>query len=164
MEYPVIHVFLPTDNCDFEITKDARLITRYGDVEDPRSNEPPPMKGVYFQEEEIDEDGHVESQIDDSMQHWNESPMNQLCHKKMPSNRPSLGRDLSDNGFLQPVTRESGTQKDMELDFDQRLIDAYSDLIAQMNPDEFLNLDGECAGKGQVCSVGNEVEEGEILE
>lgn len=129
-------------------------MTQYRDVKHTYKNESVPIKGVCFQEEEIEEDDCVEAQIDDSMEH----------HKKIASNQHLLGRDLSGNGSLHPIIEESGSQEGVELDFDQGLIDAYSDLIAQINPDDFLDLDGEYTGKEEISLVGSEVEEGEILE
>jgi hypothetical protein len=63
----------------------------------------------------------------------------------------------------------------MEFDFDQGLIDAYSDLMAKSNPDDFLDLEGEFVeevdveeriGLSGVRGVfsAEELEEGEILE
>ncbi|KAK4802167.1 hypothetical protein SAY86_000370 [Trapa natans] len=124
LEYPVIHVFLPTDSYDFEILKDIHPIPQNRDAQDTCMNDSLHMNGACFPEEEI-EDGHVESHTVDLMKHQN--------------------------------------GQEVELDFDQGLIDAYSDLIALINPDEFLDLDCVYAGK-EVSSVGNEVEEGEILE
>nr|POE71068.1 hypothetical protein CFP56_58425 [Quercus suber] len=39
-------------------------------------------------------------------------------------------------------TEEPGVSEIREFDFDQGLIDAYSDLIAENNPDDFLDLEG----------------------
>ncbi|PKI58880.1 hypothetical protein CRG98_020719 [Punica granatum] len=164
LEYPVIHVFLPTHTCDFEIHRDAHPITQKKDVKDVHSSEHLPAKGVCFLEEEFEEDGHLEYGIEDLAKHQRGSAMEKLCHKKMASSGPLPGRVSSSNGIPQPVIREYVTQEKMEFDFDQGLIDTYSDLIAQTNPDDFLDLDGECSGKGEISLASDEVEEGEILE
>ena len=62
----------------------------------------------------------------------------------------------------------------MDFDFDKVLLDAYSDIIAQINPDDFLDWEGyfskevkseeriDCSDLGRVFPV-EELEEGEIL-
>ncbi|KAL4601323.1 hypothetical protein ACB092_11G264300 [Castanea dentata] len=83
----------------------------------------------------------------------------------------------SGNGrlFTLRSTEEPGVSEIREFDFDQGSIDAYSDLIAENNPDDFLDLEGvfteeviaeernfsEVQG---VFSAEEELEEGEILE
>ena len=63
----------------------------------------------------------------------------------------------------------------MDFDFDQGLIDAYSDLIAEINPDDFLDFEGALAkevGIEEIRHSGGEedfravddLEEGEIVE
>ena len=74
------------------------------------------------------------------------------------------------------TTEEPGVSEIREFDFDQGLIHVYSDLIAENNPDDFLDLEGaftkeviaeerrnfsEVQG---VFSAEEDLEEGEILE
>ncbi|KAK8639885.1 hypothetical protein V6N13_138251 [Hibiscus sabdariffa] len=74
------------------------------------------------------------------------------------------------------LAKDSGLFEDMEFDFEQGLLDAYSDLIAEINPDDFLDLEGEFAEQsekpGERRDLSNtrgvffaeELEEGEIVD
>lgn len=119
----------------------------------PESNvcESPP-KGVSFKEEEIVEDVSCSgTKVVDAIK----------------SEKSSSGLKVD----------EMGTTEELLFDFDQGLIDAYSDLIADINPDDFLdfegifakedgvhekvdflNLSGSCLGVEEL----EELEEGEI--
>ena len=56
----------------------------------------------------------------------------------------SSGTIAAENGLhSSSKDKEQGQFEDLEFDFDQGLIDSYSDLIAEINPDDFLDLDGE---------------------
>lgn len=90
---------------------------------------------------------------------------------------PSLTRVAADNIlYSNSKVEERGVPEDMEFDFDQGLIDAYSDLIAEINPDDFLDLDGIFAKEASGQETGDllnskrdylreeELEEGEIAE
>ncbi|XWS77430.1 hypothetical protein CRYUN_Cryun01aG0261100 [Craigia yunnanensis] len=70
--------------------------------------------------------------------------------------------------------KDSEVFQDMEFDFDQGLIDAYSDLITEINPDDFLDLEGEFAKQSETedrrdlsnsrgVFFAEELEEGEIV-
>ena len=74
------------------------------------------------------------------------------------------------------TTEEPGVSEIREFDFDQGLIHVYSDLIAENNPDDFLDLEGvftdeviveeirNFSEEQGVFSAEEELEEGEILE
>lgn len=104
------------------------------------------------------------------------------------SNKRRCEKPLDDS-FARPlsVTVETGNDshsssdakkqvlfEDMDFDFDQGLIDEYSDLMAEINPDDFLDLEGEFTKEGvaerNLSSVrkfllaDDDIEEGEILE
>lgn len=101
------------------------------------------MKGVCFREEEIPDSGNLEPKVYDLMTHAKSTPS--------PSNvsRVATGDQV-----------EPGHAFAMEFDFDQGLMDAYSDIIAHINPDEFLDLEGGHAE--EALFVADELEEGEI--
>ena len=90
--------------------------------------------------------------------------------------RPLLSSVETGNCSHFGTTEETGVSEIREFDFDQGLIHVYSDLIAENNPDDFLDLEGafteeviaeerrnfsEVQG---VFSAEEDLEEGEILE
>ncbi|KAF2319351.1 hypothetical protein GH714_014968 [Hevea brasiliensis] len=111
LEYPVIYVFLPSHSYDFEVVKDVKPVTNRPESKNSVHNDESSPKGVAFREEEIEEN-------DDS-------------------SNPQV------YDFLKNVILNHGTRnfEAMDFDFDQGLMDAYSDLIGQVNPDDFLDLE-----------------------
>ncbi|XP_030468665.1 uncharacterized protein LOC115687298 [Syzygium oleosum] len=176
LEYPVIHIFLPSHSCDFEVVKDGRAITPKSDLQCSVGSDNSNVDGVRFREEIIEDNGCSESRVCDLMQQRNSSRESQFSHQITKSSSWPLAGHVS--GLSEPLPSnvgDSGIIEDMEIDFDQGLLDAYSNLIAQMNPDDFLELDDEFARKGleertglpggcNLASVEDELEEGEILE
>lgn len=182
LEYPVIYVFLPSHSFNFEVVKDANPIIRKLDLKDSGSNASP--QGVPFKEEEIeDNDSSAGPRICDLMKQMSSDPMHQFPHSNRSSEKAT--NNSSEGPFLSRVATvcsshySSSTNQpglpEMEFDFDQGLIDAYSDLIAQINPDDFLDLGGDFAEQDDLertdplvvrgaFSAEEEVEEGEILE
>ena len=61
LEYPVIHVFLPSQSYDFEVIKD--VIPRKAKVKESVSTDDVNQNGVTFKEEEIEEDGSWDTQV-----------------------------------------------------------------------------------------------------
>lgn len=198
LEYPVIFVLLPSQSFDFEVVKDANLVTPKTELKDSGSN--PRPEGVPFKEEEIeDNNSPSDPPFFDLMKHATSSPM----HLFPPlSGRSEKAIDYSsamnkrfekavDNTAESPLfsrvaignnshsfsnSKKSEASEMMEFDFDQGLIDSYSELIAQINPDDFLDLEGEFAEEVDVegrrdlsalpgyLSTVEELEEGEIIE
>ncbi|GMY22335.1 putative box C/D snoRNA protein SPCC613.07 [Fagus crenata] len=149
LEYPLIYVFLPSHKFDFEVIKEANPVTHKTEFKDSGSKLLP--EGVPFKEEEIEEDNSSsDPHVFDLMKHVNSSPMhrfpyrNKLSEKVMnkSSERPLSSRVATGNSSRSGSTEEPGVSEIMEFDFDQGLIDAYSDLIAKNNPDDFLDLEG----------------------
>ncbi|KAG4175974.1 hypothetical protein ERO13_A11G220500v2 [Gossypium hirsutum] len=183
LEYPVIHVFLPSEHCDFEVIRENHLVTHGPEGKDPSGADNEIPKGVTFKEEEIEDNGSsLEPQVFDLMKHVLSSPMHQI-----PSQNKSE-KAFGGNSVLSLSARAgarnrvhcslqakvSGLFDDMEFDFDQGLIDAYSDLIAEINPDDFLDLEGEAKqaetedrtdlSNSRGVFFAEELEEGEILD
>ncbi|XP_052170828.1 uncharacterized protein LOC127787030 [Diospyros lotus] len=198
LEYPVIHAFLSSDHHDFEVIKEVK--PRKAKVEERISNSCASPKGVTFQEEEIQDDGSLNTQVLDLMKNAKPDHVLQISHQDKGTEReldskfgiPSLektaqgtelvsnndayihkGQDSIQSGFR---TNDPEVLADMDLDFDfeQGLIDAYSDIIAQTNPDDFLDFESvfpedtelqeirDHPDSSGVCSVKEELEEGEI--
>ncbi|CAM8889057.1 unnamed protein product [Rhodiola kirilowii] len=155
LEHPVIHVFLPSHTFDFEVIK---VGDRYPPKPDPKieSEQFSPQKGVTFKEEEIEE---------------NESPsepqvIDLIAHPKSTHAEPEKARHIADP---QPSGQmENNAEPNLEeFKFEQGLFDSYSDLLAEVNPDEFLDFDcdflGELPDNIDFSTLGqDELEEGEI--
>ncbi|XP_021887710.1 box C/D snoRNA protein 1 [Carica papaya] len=183
LEYPSIHVFLPSHRYDFEIVRDAHLVGSKPALEDSSNNGQQCPQGVTFKEEEIEEGtGSCESLVIDLMKQVNASPVCQFHHEnefekavKNSSDRSILPRvascSTSDSGL-----KANGPEvtEEMEFDFDQDLIDTYSELAA-INTDDFLVFEGEFSKEMEVegddfsnfrgtFSEAVELEEGEIAD
>ncbi|KAK8919228.1 hypothetical protein KSP39_PZI021923 [Platanthera zijinensis] len=157
LEYPVIFVYLPSFDHDFEV--ETRKIPSI------RDTVPPSIcpRGTLYKVEEVEEgDGASDTIITDLMD----------CRKSEDSNVPSntcLTNELattdnaihftdkqipktSNGGFRHQLCEKNHAAPTPNLHesvdagfyFDQEVRDAYSDLIGEMNPDDFLCLDGAC--------------------
>ncbi|XP_022756736.1 putative box C/D snoRNA protein SPCC613.07 [Durio zibethinus] len=183
LEYPVIHVFLPLECYDFEVIRENRPVTHRPEGKDFSSADNEIPKSVTFKEEEIEaNDGSLDPQVFDLMKNVISSPKHQIPHQNKSekafsnsvlslSTRAGAGNRVHSNSH----TKGSEVFQDMEFDFDQGLIDAYSDLIAEINPDDFLDLEGDFAkesGTEDKRDLSNssgvffakELEEGEIVD
>lgn len=183
MEHPVFHVFLPSHKYDFDVVKDVRLVNHRLDAKNSASNDCPSPKGIVFREEQIEDEANIcssDPQVYDLMKNEILSPSNQICHHNASVKALEnifddslVVREAAANG-VHSSSKSEGTFENMEFDFDQGLMDAYSDLIAQINPDDFLDLEGVFSkeeedrndhfGSMGTFSVGEELEEGEIAE
>lgn len=162
LEYPVIYVCLPSQSYDFEVIKDASSIIRKPEFKNSTSNDNLSPEGVPFKEEEIEDTDFLDPKVFDFLKHGNRAP----AALEVGGNGPQSSSK----------TKEQGLSEDMEFDFDQGLIDVYSDLIAQINPDDFLDLEGQFTNEEEVVGRENyfdrmgvlpaddDLEEGEILE
>lgn len=194
VEYPVIHVFLPSHSCDFEIERVANTFSEKMEAVKPL-DDPPSPKGVLFREEEIEEDdASSDTQFMDLMTYMNPDPPNdfQMVQKQVTHNMQQLLKASEDSKFVRNNERQAcnveerdgcsymsskalGLTENMDFDFGQDLRDAYSHLIEQVNPDDFLCLEGgfveEMEGRrgDQLVMEGvslreEDIEEGEIVE
>ncbi|KAA8515715.1 hypothetical protein F0562_018674 [Nyssa sinensis] len=200
LEYPVILVFLPSHSYDFEVTKDA--ISKRPEVKESISNNHPSPKGVTFREEEIEDGSYLDPQVLDLMKHVKRDTVFQFPHQDNRTekelndtyDRPLLAKvaqvakpvlkndacihktEDDNNIFSSSKPMEPGFLEDMDFDFEQGLLDAYSDLMAKTNPDDFLDLEGmfteeveleeekDCPDFSGVFPIEEELEEGEIPE
>lgn len=182
IEYPVIHVLLPSHRYDFEVIKAA---SRYKfDLKESVSHQEQSPKGVYFREEEIEEDNSSNPQVLDLMKHAKLDGIFQSPHPCRGTEK-KLNNMVDSPFFLRrtqkPVIKndfccekaETGVSESMDLDIDQELIDSYSDLISEANPDVFFDFEGvfeedveleKRNDKADFCEVFavEELEEGEI--
>ncbi|WCJ34016.1 HIT-type Zinc finger family protein [Euphorbia peplus] len=183
LEYPVIHVFLPSHSQNFEVVKVERPISHRPETKNPVNDNAIP-EGVAFREEEIEDNN------DSSDQHINGHEHNETLHPLQETTHcETSGKTLDsstdgcylarlepkDNLGNNSKSTETNIFEDMEFDFDESFMDVYSDLIGEVNPDDFFDLEGELSkevgvGGKDFCNSGGmtlvqeELEEGEIWE
>ncbi|GMI75747.1 hypothetical protein like AT1G04945 [Hibiscus trionum] len=179
LEYPVIHVFLPSEHYDFEVIRENLPVTHRTEGEDSSIADNEIQKGVTFREEEIKENGSsLDPPVFDLMKHVHQIPSQNKSEKAVGklvlslSTRAGAGNKVHSS----PLAKDSEDFEEMDFDFDQGLLDAYSDLIAEINPDDFLDLEGEFAEQSEKTEDGRdlsntrgvffaeELEEGEIVD
>ncbi|KAL6179188.1 hypothetical protein ACLB2K_050704 [Fragaria x ananassa] len=174
LEYPVIYVFLPSHSIDFEVVKDVTRNVHKQEIQNYGSNDPS-AGGVPFKEEEIEDDNSCPKVLDLMGHETSVSlphPDKSRCEKEIinSSDRALPAIIAAEIGSRSSSKdKEKGLFEDMEFDFDQGLIDSYSDLIAEINPDDFLDLDGEgidrnLSGIRDFLLSDDDIEEGQILE
>lgn len=131
LEYPVIHVYLPSQSYDFEVFR--------GD--NHRKTTPNPngslydghgiANGIAFPEDELEEDDSFEPKVIDLLKQMNYNP----CQRVSEGSKVEGG--VTDNSHHQVGPTEQWDAGHMELEFEQELVDSFSDLVAEMNPDDF---------------------------
>ncbi|XP_043694741.1 box C/D snoRNA protein 1-like [Telopea speciosissima] len=165
IEYPVVHVFLPSDRFGFVISKDAKAIPQKSVSRLSLNDEQPSPTGVLFREEEIEDNYDIcDPQILDLMEYMNSEPLdylqvvNRRADEKVISSYAQLAevsRDLTplsknesqmcrENNIstLSSSSNKIVIAENIGFDFDQDLKDIYSGLMEQANPDGFLDLEG----------------------
>ncbi|GLT62873.1 hypothetical protein SLA2020_354760 [Shorea laevis] len=181
VEYPVIHVFLPSHSFDFEVFREDRSVNR-SELKDYGNNDNGSPKGVTFREEEIKEDNNSDPQVFDILKHVNSSPKHQIhdqnrFEKSSNNSAKALLGSTGAGKSLQSSShaKESIDLEDMKIDFDQGLLDIFSDIMAEINDDDFLPLRAEFSKEPETQEKGNlpnskedcfpeELEEGEIAD
>ncbi|KAJ0229335.1 hypothetical protein HA466_0317070 [Hirschfeldia incana] len=134
VEYPVIHVYLPSQSYDFEVVRDFNHLNPTPDPKGSslycgHSNN---TKGIIITsgEEEIKEDYKINSfepEVPDII--------------KQVSEDSKVEGGVTKNSHTQVDPTEQGDAADnMELEFEQGLIDTYSDLFAEMDPGDYFNF------------------------
>ncbi|CAA6660584.1 unnamed protein product [Spirodela intermedia] len=156
LEYPVVLVYLPTQSHDFEVevVKGSLPSSHSEEAADGRRSPEGGGggDGVFFREEELEE-----LEDDDAS-----GGTRVLDLGAVGSTTPAVGAP----GGVDPPPSSS---VDGCFDFEQELRDAYSDLIGEVNPDDFLCLDGDFGegdGVGEAVAMAaycdGLLEEGEI--
>ena len=183
LEFPVVFVFLPSHRIDFEVIKDVSPTIQNKSLQKESEDNQSPV-GVSFREEEIEDDNSsADPQVFDLMKHVESSSSHRVLTQNTISEEAP--NDSSDKPLLEGHTvgnlshsslknKELKFSEDMAFDFDQDFMDVYADLMAEMNPDDFLDFDGEfpkktengidLIGTSGVFPVPGELEEGEIPE
>lgn len=181
VEYPVVHVFLPSQTPNFEVVKTANPVSHNPEGTNTRKNDLPSPEGVPFRVEEIeDDDNSFNPQVLDLMKVSTSSPRCEIDPHNLEGATDNYSIDLmvkhklgsSPNSSSQ--AKELGALKELEFDFEQDLIDTYSNIMAQINPDDFLDWEGDFSKEvemeggsdllGDTAFTVEELEEGEIME
>ncbi|KAJ7982159.1 Box C/D snoRNA protein 1 [Quillaja saponaria] len=134
VEFPVIHVFLPSQRINFEVIKDVNPIVPGSPPKDCESNQS--QEGVSFKEEEIEEEnGSSDPQVFDHMKHVGSSSLNQMpsqsksCEKTLNdfADRPLFAGAGGNLSLSSLNSKELEFLENMEFEFDPSFMDAYSD-------------------------------------
>lgn len=153
----MIHVLLPSHIPDFKVVKDF-VPQRVQPKSDPVNESQPGPKGVFFKEEEIKDVDSSDPHVVDLMNQSN-------------SKTATLVDDVKNDDKDKDKDNKVGAVDLMSFDFDPELMDVYSHLISETNPDDFLDLDGllynemqlqDKDKEGKFGGVKEELEEGEI--
>ncbi|XP_026455444.1 box C/D snoRNA protein 1-like [Papaver somniferum] len=122
VEYPVIYVFLPSASFDFKVVKDAAPPPYKLSV----PNSPIPKRATFKEEEPKEEE---DPQILDPMKSVNAESM--------------LRGETEDDELFFSNFEDLELLENSGFNFEQDLRDGYSGLIGDINPDDFLDLDGD---------------------
>ncbi|KAG6575667.1 Box C/D snoRNA protein 1, partial [Cucurbita argyrosperma subsp. sororia] len=149
VEYPVIYVVLPSQTPNFQVVKTANPMSHNPEDTNTGKNDLASHEGVSFRVEEIeDDDNSCNPQVLDLLKVSTSSPQGATLGNHEFGNGPNSSSQAE----------ELAVSKGLEFDFEQDLIDTYSNIMAQINPDDFLDWEGDFS-KGV-----EELEEGEIME
>ncbi|KAL8092115.1 putative box C/D snoRNA protein SPCC613.07 [Apium graveolens] len=179
IEYPVIHVFLPWHHYDFAVIKAA--IRHKLDPKKSIENREQSPKGVPFKEEEIKDEN--DPKVLDLMNYGKKNFVDKFSHQptgteeQVIDKKDSLCATASEKVIKINIcsVKAEDEQLDfsinstvadllekMDFDFEQELIDSYSDLISESNLDEVFDLDGVLLTEKNDQLPIEELEEGEI--
>ncbi|WOL00868.1 box C/D snoRNA protein 1 [Canna indica] len=167
VEYPVIYVYLPSQSFDFEVEEVKLFVKKENSPSSGCDISSPTPKGTLFREEEIEE-GELPSHtkvldltdctISDPSHQLHTNKVDAICakedtyrDKKMLAlvtksvNPCSTEKDQATreetNAQLDAGIMPMRLSEDDKFNFEQEVKDAYSDLIGEIDPDDFLCLD-----------------------
>ncbi|KAK1300433.1 hypothetical protein QJS10_CPB13g00641 [Acorus calamus] len=185
VEYPVIHVFLPSHSLDFIVEKRVvKFFQKNAKPSEPPNRIPSP-RAVLSREEEIEEDNDVpsETRVLDMEEYVasklvkgpthtiveNANPDVQIPTPVSKDANPIMGKErrsyMSEetNTDLHCKSGLSETNEYVDLLFENDLKEVYSNLVDDLNLDDYLCLDGGFIEEGYLgLEEGEELEEGEI--
>ncbi|XP_057446408.1 putative box C/D snoRNA protein SPCC613.07 [Lotus japonicus] len=168
LEFPVVFVFFPSHNINFEVVKDVNSSIHKSQQQDDESNQS--QEGVRFREEAIEgENSSANPKVSDLMKHVESSTSQHLLTQNMSNEKTHdsfvvEGDTGSGNlSHCSQETKELTSFEDLRFVFDPDLMDDYADL-------DFLDIDNEMQneldlfGPSAEFPVPEELEEGEIPE
>lgn len=151
LEYPVIHVFLPSHVCDFDVIKNP--IPRKVEIKERSPHDYPSPKGVTFKEEEIEDADSSDPRVLDlsNEKRVTENQPQQLVH----SPQIVTGAKSTDT-CTRSCLEELAEIPDLDFDFETGFIDVYPDLTADAISDHFFDFD-------EILPEQKDVEDGELV-
>lgn len=181
LEYPVVHVFLPSHNIEFEVMKES--IPRQVKPKEIINNYSPSHKGVTFKEEEIEDVDSSDPRVSDLIIHHANIEVEEKGTEEQHLSE-SVDGIRGDQGATPVLDTCSNAEESRDMDlafldsmafeFDPKLIDSYAaELFAEANPEGNLDFGGSLGdekylGGGNWADFGDalpaeeELEEGEI--
>lgn len=180
LEYPVVHVFLPSQNIEFEVIKES--IPRQVKPNEFVNNYSPSHKGVTFKEEEIEDGDSSDPRVSDLIHHANIELEEKGTKEEQFSEAVDGIRGYQEARPVLDMCTNAEELRDVDLafldnmafEFDPKLIDSYAaDLFAEANPEgnldfggsltdeKYLN-EGNWADFNDAMPAEEELEEGEI--
>ncbi|XP_051144186.1 putative box C/D snoRNA protein SPCC613.07 [Andrographis paniculata] len=183
LEYPVIHVFLPSHKCDFDIINDWN--TSKAEIREPVHLDQPSPKGVVFKEEEIEDDESLDPCISDLKnleKNESKSASKEPAQSPPPAGKTNQTGSVTHGNTLIARSEDNTIGHDIEqlladipdldfdfdfdFDFESSLVDVY-DLTAETSSTDFLDFNGVSANQKDLdrndCPmIDEELEEGEI--
>ncbi|KAK6143126.1 hypothetical protein DH2020_023474 [Rehmannia glutinosa] len=176
LEYPVIHVYLPSHSYDFDVINDVTPSKL--EIKEPAHHDNPSTKGVTFREEEIEDRESSDPLVLDLMNHAYVERVTEKEPTDLVRSPPGVKRArlASHSDTLVKANEDKNRDHkscieqlveigDLEFDFETGLIDVYPDLT-DTNRDDFLDFDGILVEQkdmeGGEYLREEELEEGEI--
>ncbi|CAN1343846.1 Box C/D snoRNA protein 1 [Linum perenne] len=179
LEYPVIHVYLPSHSYDFEVVKDLRPVAYRQEPKSSIPNDQQIPKGVTFKEEEIEEEEEENGCSEVQVYDLAKKPIPTPGHNKAPQkatdsstaeiNSSTVEISVANDAQIHPAPKDKRVDE-MDFNFDPSLLDSYSDILDSIDTEDFLDFEGELTIEmdgdeedvfGSNLSV-EELEEGEI--
>ncbi|CAN1814549.1 Box C/D snoRNA protein 1 [Linum perenne] len=139
LEYPVIHVYLPSHSYDFEVVKDLRPVAYRQEPKSSIPNDQQIPKGVTFKEEEIDEEEEENGCSDVQVYDLAKKPIRSPGHNKAPQK----ATDSSPAEISVANDAQDKRVDEMDFNFDPSLLDSYSDILDSIDTEDFLDFEGE---------------------
>ncbi|CAN1814548.1 Box C/D snoRNA protein 1 [Linum perenne] len=152
LEYPVIHVYLPSHSYDFEVVKDLRPVAYRQEPKSSIPNDQQIPKGVTFKEEEIDEEEEENGCSDVQVYDLAKKPIRSPGHNKAPQkatdsspaeiNSSTVEISVANDAQIHPAPKDKRVDE-MDFNFDPSLLDSYSDILDSIDTEDFLDFEGE---------------------
>ncbi|EYU42238.1 hypothetical protein MIMGU_mgv1a007493mg [Erythranthe guttata] len=165
LEYPVIHVYLPSHTYDFDVIKD--IIPRKVEIKKSDNHDFPNHQGVTFKEEEIEDVGHPDTQVSDLLNYdANESEGAKQSEPASQDDNSNFAITEDSNG----VPSDSCIEQLVaigDFDFEPGSVDFCPDLIGDDSTDDYLDFDAILLAEQKYMEGGayvmdEEPEEGEL--
>ncbi|GFP93128.1 box c/d snoRNA protein 1 [Phtheirospermum japonicum] len=162
LEYPVIHVYLPSHTYDFHVLNDVP--PRKPEINEPTNNDSNPItEGVTFKEEEIEDGEFLDPLVSDLMNRETERAPPVTKRARSVPDAIDGDNSIETKSCIEQLD-EIG-DLDFDFDFEPDINDVYPEQL-DANSDELFDFERELAEERDVevgeCLAEEELEEGEI--